>query len=76
MAFTLLFLLPGGSLQAQEAAIEYPENGDAEVATFTATDPEEKDITWSLTGDDAEDFKITDGVLTFSSKPNYEAPAD
>ena len=76
LALTLMALLPGGPLQAQEAAIEYAENGTGPVATFTATDPEGKDITWSLAGDDAEDFKIDGGVLTFSSKPNYEAPAD
>ena len=77
LAVGLLFLLPGGLLQAQEdSAINYPEDGTGSVATFTATDPEEKDITWSLTGDDAGDFKIDGGVLTFSSKPNYEAPAD
>ena len=27
----------------------YPEDGDAAVATYTATDPEGKDIRWSLT---------------------------
>ena len=69
-------LIWGGLVHAQDGPIEYPENGDAAVATFTATDPEEKDITWSLDGDDAGDFKIDGGVLTFSPKPNYEAPAD
>ena len=75
LAVGLLALLPGGPLHAQEAAIEYPENGEGAVATFTATDPEGKDITWSLTETGTtDDFKITDGVLEFKSPPNYEAP--
>ena len=77
-ALGLWLLLPGGALRAQDedGPIKYAENDTGAVATFTAVDPEEKDITWSLSGTDAEDFKIDDGVLTFSSKPNYEAPAD
>ena len=77
-ALGLWLLLPGGALRAQEAngPIEYLENGTDPVATFTATDPEGKDIRWTLSGTDAGDFKIDGGVLTFSSKPNYEAPAD
>jgi len=57
--------------------VEFAENGEGAVATFTATDPEDDEITWSLTGDDAADFAISDdGVLTFATSPNYEAPAD
>ena len=48
----LLFLLPGGLLQAQEASMktfDYPENGTDAVATFTAVDPEgASPIVWSL----------------------------
>ena len=47
-ALGLWLLLPGGALRAQDAAIEYPENGDEAVATYTATDPEDRDIYWSL----------------------------
>ena len=75
LAVGLLFLLPGGLLQAQESAtIMYPENGTEPVATFTAVDPEGKDIVWSLGGDDASDFKIEGGVLTFAKSPDYESP--
>ena len=76
LAASLLFLLPGGPLHAQEAAISYPENDTGAVATFTAVDPEGKSIIWSLaTGDGMEDFSITEnGVLTFKSSPNFEAP--
>ena len=74
LAVSMLFLLPG-LLQAQASdAIEYAEDRTDAVATFTATDPEEKDITWSLTDEGTADFKITDGVLEFSSPPNYEDP--
>ena len=89
----LMFLMPGGLLQAQSAEqfFTYPENGDGPVATFTATDPEgAMPLLWSLTdevvGDadviqadiaDEDVFKIDqNGVLSFMTSPNYEAPAD
>ena len=72
----LLFLLPGGLLQAQnDGMIEYAENGTGSVATFTGVDPENAGaVTWSLDGDDAGDFMIgkDDGVLSFMESPNYE----
>ena len=41
----------------------YEENGTGPVATYTATDPEEKDIVWGLlTGGDADEFSIDGGV--------------
>ena len=62
---------------AQTAPIEFPENSDAVVATFTATDPEGDEVTWTRTGDDADRFAISeDGVLTFVTPPDYEAPND
>ena len=77
LAVGLLLLLPGGSLHAQDAdPIMYPENGPGAVATFTATDPEGKEITWTLTGDDAGGFTIEGGVLEFMSPPDFEEPAD
>ena len=50
LAVGLLFLMPGGLLQAQEnAPIMYPENSEDVVATFTAVDPEgAMPIAWSL----------------------------
>ena len=74
---SLLFLLSGGPLHAQEAAIQYPENGTAAVATYTAVDPEGADITsWTLGGADADDFMIDGGVLTFMKSPDYEMATD
>ncbi|MCY3886915.1 MAG: cadherin domain-containing protein [Chloroflexi bacterium] len=65
------------SIQAQEGPIDYPENGTDPVARFTATDPEGDEITWTLAGDDAADFDISDdGVLTFDSPPDFEVPVD
>ena len=73
LAASLLFLLPGGPLHAQDAAIQYAENGTGPVATYTAVDPEGADITsWTLAGDDADDFMIDGGVLSFAKSPDYE----
>ena len=55
---------------------DYDENGMDAVGTFTGMDPEGEMIVWSLSGDDAADFDITGGVLSFSKSPNYESPAD
>ena len=60
LAVGLLFLLPGGPLQAQDAngPIEYAENGTGAVATYTAVDPEGKSVTWSVltNADDTQDI--------------------
>ena len=76
MAASLLFLLPGGPLHAQDSStIEYPENGTGPVATYTAVDPEGAEIvSWSLDGDDAGDFNIEGGILTFVKSPDFEDP--
>ena len=60
----------------------YRENGTSTVYTFRASDPQTgTTIGWSLTGTDAGDFTIAAdgsgrGVLTFSSPPDFENPAD
>ena len=49
LALGLLFLLPGGLLQAQnDGMIDYAENEMDAVATFTADDPEDRMVYWSL----------------------------
>ena len=79
LAFGLLFLLPGGLLHAQnDGMIEYPENGTAVVATFSATDPDGDDITWTVGGTDASLFEFSDdnpGELSFRASPDYESAA-
>ena len=77
LAAGLMLMISGGPLRAQDGAIEFPENSKNAVATFTADDPEDDTITWSLSGADASAFDISDeGVLTFDSAPDYEAPRD
>ena len=52
---------------------EYAENGTVSVATYTALDPENDDISWSPSGTDANAFSISEfGVLSFVTPPNYE----
>ena len=76
LAASLLFLLlPGSPLKAQDdGTIDYPENGTGPVATYTAEDPEGASIRWSLDGNDAADFMIENGVLSFKESPDYEKP--
>ena len=58
-------------------SVNYPENSTTAVATYSITDPEGDDVTWSIAGTDAARFSISeDGELTFKSSPNYEAPSD
>ena len=57
------------------SGVDHAENSAADVATYTASDPEGTSITWSLSGDDAEDF-TNERVLTFKTAPDFEAPAD
>ena len=52
----------------------YMENGVAAVATYTTDGP--VSATWTLSGDDAGDFTINGGELTFSASPDFEAAAD
>ena len=59
-----------------QTSVDYDENDTAEVATYTASDPEGANITWSLLSDDAEKFSIDDGVLKFTDAPNFEEPGD
>ena len=59
------------------ASIDYAENRTDRVATYTANDPENRVITWRLSGVDGENFEISGtGELRFKATPDYEAPAD
>ena len=57
-------------------AIEYAENGTGAVERFTSSDPEGDSLSWTLSGDDAYDFTIAQGALSFVSSPDFEGPAD
>ena len=45
--------------------------------TYRATDPERAKVTWSVTGDDDDHFKIGSetGVLTFREPPDFDIPS-
>ena len=58
-----------------DATADYEENGTEAVGTYTSSS--EADATWSLSGEDVDDFSISeDGVLSFMSSPDFEAPTD
>ena len=52
------------------------ENGTAAIYTFRATDPEQVEIAWSLSGDDGGLFAIYDGNVTFKNFADFEEPGD
>ena len=55
----------------------FAERGTGSVATYTATDPEDDEVAWTLSGTDKGDLSISSGgVLRFATTPNYERPAD
>ena len=60
-------------------ALSFRENttGETRLHAYRATDGDrDTSFAWSLEGDDADDFAIDQGVLTFSAPPDYEGPAD
>ena len=61
-----------------QTAISHIENDPGEVATYSASDPDDGDaLSWALGGTDASDFEISaEGVLTFREPPDHEARAD
>ena len=53
------------------------EENTIEVVSVSASDPDGSPITFSVTGEDADDFTIsTSGVLAFAANSNYEIPTD
>ena len=65
------------TLAAGDTEISYAEDRTDIVQTFSATDPEDEGISWSLSGTDRGDFTITDGGdLSFVAQPDFDAPAD
>ena len=57
-------------------AIDHAENAGTALAnaSYSATDPEGANITWSLGGDDKGFFAISSGgVLSFAAEPDFEA---
>ncbi len=63
-----------GANNSLTKTVTYNENGTAPVFNFSATDPEDATIRWSLAGADAPDFTINNnGELRFDKSPNFEA---
>ena len=51
------------------------ENSTGAIATYRATDPERRPLTWSIGGLDRGVFTLTNGRLAFAQPPDYELPA-
>ena len=66
----------GGLAISGNSNPSYAENGGGAVETYRASGPESANASWSLSGDDAGDFDINGGMLTFRSSPDYENPTD
>ena len=59
-----------------KTSFTYRENGTSALYTYRATDPEQGAVSWSLRGDDADDFVVGEtGSLTFASPPDFDRPA-
>ena len=79
----LTFTLLAAPVITTASALEVDE-GQTAVTTLTATDPDtpQADLMWTIPagsagGADADQFTLTSaGVLTFTTAPDYEAPAD
>ena len=78
VAFLLLASPQSDQAHAQTVTdmIDYAEGDTAPVEAFTAVDPEGESITWTLSGDDDDDFELDGGVLKFKNTPDYENPTD
>ena len=71
-----------GEADPEFAEIEHdadPETFDLTVATYSATDGDGDDITWSMLGDASSQFTMTensdgDGVLSINTAPDFENP--
>ena len=63
-----------------DTTVRYRENRDDSVGDY-AVSGSDGDITWSLSGDDADNFSVNGnsegtGELSFKSAPSYEDPSD
>ena len=65
-----------GLLISGMSNVGYAENGTGAVATYMASGPDASMATWTLEGDDAGQFSITNGMLMFMNAPDYEMPMD
>ena len=69
--------VPEAPVVSGDTAVDFAENSSGRVSTYTASDPEESAVTWEdLSGDDAAAFSMANGVLSFRTAPDHEAPTD
>ena len=70
-------IIVGGLGISGPSSVDYAEDRTDAVATYTAVGPDADQATWTLEGDDADDFYISSaGELTFRRSPDFEAAAD
>ena len=58
------------------AEVEYAENSEEAVATYTASGVADESVMWSVSGLDGGTFEVAGGVLQFADVPDYEKPSD
>ena len=61
-----------------ETSASIPENTSGTVYTTSATDPENDNLTYALSGTDTDDFSIdsSSGAISFANTPDHETPTD
>ena len=70
-------IMVGGLAISGPSSVDYAEDRTDAVVTYDAVGPDAAMATWTLEGDDAGEFRISNaGVLTFRISPDYENPAD
>ncbi len=58
-------------------SVPYAEGATGAVAEYSADDPENATIIWSLVGVDRDEFTLDgNGVLRFAATPDFESPTD
>ena len=60
------------------ASANVTENSSGTIHTASASDPEGKALTYTISGTDADDFNIdsSSGALSFANAPDFEIPSD
>ena len=81
LAMVSLLLVPGAASAsvtiAGASAPSYAEHGTDIVATYTASDPGNDGVEWSISGTAAGRFSINrSGELSFNEPPDFEKRAD
>ena len=59
-----------------ESSLRYTEDNTGAIYTYTANDPEQDLLTWTVRGEDDTIFDINRGTLYFRLPPDFENPTD